>query len=220
MKNEKVAVSGKGGFGTAGIWIKASYVNHSCVGNCRRSFIGDMQILRATTDMQAGTELMFPYQHPQELDLYEDVQPRLKHWGFTCDCALCQARRATPAAQVQKRKKLLKSLQVIIDMRGRKPLDEGGRLVEEMKQTYPASHPAEVPRLELHSFCFAMAAEYQKQFESGRATADMFLEGLRALGYEITSVWPTKGTPTTTIRFEIERWGIVNNMVPWAFGSL
>jgi len=43
----------------SGIWIISSYINHSCISNCRRSFIGDMQIIRATQDLHADTELVF-----------------------------------------------------------------------------------------------------------------------------------------------------------------
>lgn len=44
----------------SGVWILASYINHSCLGNCCRSFIGAMQIVRATEDLPPGTELVFP----------------------------------------------------------------------------------------------------------------------------------------------------------------
>jgi hypothetical protein len=46
-------------FGSCGIWTKASYLNHSCVSNARRAFIGNMMVVRATRDLAADTELTF-----------------------------------------------------------------------------------------------------------------------------------------------------------------
>ncbi|OAA78536.1 TPR domain protein [Akanthomyces lecanii RCEF 1005] len=222
LKDKKDADGGKGGFGTAGIWIKASYVNHSCVGNCRRSFIGDMQILRAAADMEAGTELLFPYHQPQELDSHDDMQRRLKHWGFTCTCALCQAKRPMSAAQLSKRKLLMKSMQGIIDLRANKPLAKGLRLLDELNETYPESYPAELPRLEICSTCFAMAMKYNQRSDL-RKTVEMLLQGLQALGYKITSVWPLSdrvAAGASRAQFEIKKWGLANDMVPWALVNL
>lgn len=49
---------------SCGIWINASYINHSCINNCHRTFIGDVMIVRATKDLKANTELRFCYQPP------------------------------------------------------------------------------------------------------------------------------------------------------------
>ncbi|ATY63752.1 TPR domain [Cordyceps militaris] len=221
-KNEQRPERKRRGFGTAGVWVKASYVNHSCVGNCRRSFIGDMQIVRATRDLEAGTELLFAYRPAEELDSYEDVQSGLKHWGFTCDCALCQARRATPAQQLEKRKGLMKSLMSILTAPGATSLARGVRLIDEVKATYPASYPAEVPRLELPTPCFTAAMEHSERANLDK-TVDMLLEGLEALGYEITAVWPLRardavGPPSS--QFEVKKWGLAHDTVPWALFNL
>ncbi|KAJ6780227.1 hypothetical protein PWT90_01954 [Aphanocladium album] len=222
MERSKDAADESGGFGTVGIWIKASYVNHSCVGNCRRSFIGDMLVLRATTDMEAGTELLFPYRSPRELESYSDVQRGLKNWGFVCDCILCRARLATPAQQLGRRKALMEDLRGIIDKRGATALARGVRLLDDLKGTYHASYSVEAPRLELHSFCFAMATEYYQRGDLSK-TVDMLLRGLRALGFEITALWPPPNSAVTGLpapQFEIKRWGIARDMVPWAFVNL
>ncbi len=49
---------------SSGVWAMAAIINHSCLGNCRRSFISDMQIIRAAQDMPSNTELFFPVPHP------------------------------------------------------------------------------------------------------------------------------------------------------------
>ncbi|KAM3510550.1 hypothetical protein MY11210_005803 [Beauveria gryllotalpidicola] len=212
----------KDGFGTSGIWIKASYVNHSCVGNCRRSFIGDMQIVRATADMEPGTELVFSYRQPQNLETYDDVQRSLENWSFTCDCALCRAKHATPAAQLSRRKLLLKRLRDILSIRGVTPLAEGVKLLNKVKDTYTASYSTELPRLELPSLCFSMASEYYQRGDLGRSV-DLLLQGLSALGYDIKAVWPTIDSADSVApiaQFEIKRWGMADSMVPWALVNL
>ncbi|PSR81369.1 hypothetical protein BD289DRAFT_484477 [Coniella lustricola] len=44
-----------------GIWLHASYVNHSCLQNTLRAFIGDMMIVRAFRDIKAGEEIFMSY---------------------------------------------------------------------------------------------------------------------------------------------------------------
>jgi hypothetical protein len=67
-----------------GHWLHVSIFS-----NCRRSFIGDMQVIRAAQDMPAGTLLSFPYRIPAAIDHdYKKTQQELKNYGFTCACRL------------------------------------------------------------------------------------------------------------------------------------
>ncbi|SPO01999.1 related to TPR domain protein [Cephalotrichum gorgonifer] len=72
---------------TSGIWVLASRINHSCLSNCSRSSIGDMQIVRAMMDLDAGTDL-FTYRRPGFMESHADVQRDLMKWGFQCRCDL------------------------------------------------------------------------------------------------------------------------------------
>ncbi|TVY83563.1 hypothetical protein LSUE1_G003604 [Lachnellula suecica] len=92
--NHKYTEQHQKGSGTTGIWILASYINHSCNPNCRRSFIGDLQIVRAARDMAANTEIMFPYIDGEEPGTLN--KKLSKGWRFQCDCALCTD-QTTPA---------------------------------------------------------------------------------------------------------------------------
>ncbi|EJP67491.1 TPR domain protein [Beauveria bassiana ARSEF 2860] len=225
-KNKESAHDEKDDADFIGIWIKASYVNHSCFGNCHRSFIGDMLILRAAADMEPGTELMFDYRQPEhkvsyrppqpkELETYDDVQQSLKDWGFTCECVLCRARHATPAAQLNRRKLLLKRLRDILPMQGVMPLAEGEKLLKEIEDTYTASYSAGVPRPELLSLCVSMASKYCQQGDL-RKSVSLLLQGLSAFGYDIKAVLPTidsAGSVSPTAQFEIKRWGMADGKV-------
>lgn len=70
------------------VFLMPSYINHACLGNCVRSFIGDMMIVRALDDLTAGTELLMTY-----IDIFSDIDERqltiCKH-QFICKCTLCE----------------------------------------------------------------------------------------------------------------------------------
>lgn len=121
---------------SCGIWTQASYMNHSCTSNARRSFIGDMMIVRATQDLEPGTELTFWYQSPGEI--LEDSKKMLKHWNFVCDCAICRDTKETKPAVIAERKKLLGRIkQLFVSQHG---VDTSGveRLLKALGNTYAA----------------------------------------------------------------------------------
>ncbi|KAK5675731.1 hypothetical protein LTS10_011458 [Elasticomyces elasticus] len=67
----------------------ASLVNHSCVPNATRMFIGDAMVLRATRDIAQGEEVLHAYVLPS----FGVAERRMRMeavWGFRCDCKLCE----------------------------------------------------------------------------------------------------------------------------------
>ncbi|KAJ4344790.1 uncharacterized protein N0V89_012534 [Didymosphaeria variabile] len=71
-----------------GFWTQASYMNHSCLPNTIRTFIGDIRFLRAVRDIAAGEELTNQYVAP-DIDITERQEKLRTMWGFECDCQLC-----------------------------------------------------------------------------------------------------------------------------------
>jgi hypothetical protein len=65
------AVYAEEGARSSGLWCQASYMNHACLFNAQRSFIGDMMIVRATKDIPGGTEITIPY-----VDVIPDTEKR------------------------------------------------------------------------------------------------------------------------------------------------
>ena len=88
---------------SVGIWTHASYINHSCNSNARRAFIGNMMIVRASRDIEAGTEVTFWYCIPDGINT-KDMQDKLKHWSFSCGCDICLDIRATDGVITAKRR--------------------------------------------------------------------------------------------------------------------
>lgn len=71
-----------------GLWILASFINHSCDPNVRRLHIGDHVFVHASRDVKAGEELTFAY-----FDVLTPLNNRremAKNWGFVCGCKRCK----------------------------------------------------------------------------------------------------------------------------------
>ncbi|KAJ5042254.1 uncharacterized protein L3040_004807 [Drepanopeziza brunnea f. sp. 'multigermtubi'] len=92
---------------SSGLWILAATINHSCFSNCRRSFIGDMLIIRASQDLPADTELLWAYRNPAAKDHeYDATQKSLSEYEFICACELCTDAKATGKKMLKKREAL------------------------------------------------------------------------------------------------------------------
>lgn len=89
---------------TKGLWTHASRMNHSCVPNTSRSFVGDMLAARAVRDIAAGEELSQAYTSVKAQ--YGRRQAAFQGWGFTCACALC-AGEARSTAEEEKKARVL-----------------------------------------------------------------------------------------------------------------
>ena len=75
---------------STGIWLLPSFMNHSCMPNAIRLYIGDICIVRAITDIPVGEEILISY---LPLSLFPSVGDRSHFLGFRCDCKLCQFER-------------------------------------------------------------------------------------------------------------------------------
>ncbi|KAI2462968.1 hypothetical protein F4781DRAFT_152782 [Annulohypoxylon bovei var. microspora] len=78
-------------YASAGLWVRAAYINHSCVANVEREYVGDMMVLRASRPIRSGEEIFHRYDGSSG---YEARQRALKTtWGFRCGCAVCAAEK-------------------------------------------------------------------------------------------------------------------------------
>lgn len=73
---------------STGLWVCAARINHSCVPNTEKEFIGDMMLIRAKRPIAAGEELLHSY--VDETSSYRTRRDALMTtWGFECGCDLC-----------------------------------------------------------------------------------------------------------------------------------
>ncbi|KAJ9150382.1 SET domain-containing protein [Pleurostoma richardsiae] len=99
-----------------GLWTYASYMNHACVANAMRSFIGDMLILRATRDIAKDDEIFQQYVPVKAHLALRQTQFR-QGWGFECRCTLCEGQARSNPESLDKRTQLLKQIEKIAHKR-------------------------------------------------------------------------------------------------------
>lgn len=71
-----------------GLWVLASFINHSCIPNARRLHVGDHVMVHASRDLKAGEEITLPY-----FDVLSPLNKRReisKTWDFDCNCKRCK----------------------------------------------------------------------------------------------------------------------------------
>ncbi|KAF4495347.1 unc-45 like b [Fusarium agapanthi] len=204
-------------FSTSGIWLLASRINHSCVSNCRRSFIGDMQIIRATQDMSAGTELLLSYRTPYAFESYEEVQKRLSTWGFKCACDLCKSRSKESKAALEKRLKIYREASDLLKTEVLQfSFAKARTLLKQLENTYKGKSANKL-RLELAELCFGMCDRYT----DSAMPADFVkvtVKSLESLGFVIVAYVP--GQKPDDFRFEVKKWGMSTNYVVYLFLNL
>lgn len=203
------------GYTTCGVWPIASRINHSCFTNCRRSFIGDMQIVRACQDMEADTELCFGYKPSPPHQTYKNTQKHLRSWGFVCGCVLCLDKKSTPHDVIQRRQTLTNRLKTVL-----KPgaslmqLTRAREILQDLEKTYTNGPLA--PRSDLWDPYFVLGAELlaRNKLTDG---LEMLLRGLEDLGFSIVACPPRnviEERNQARVAFEIKRWGQSNDYVP------
>ncbi|KAG7406096.1 Histone-lysine N-methyltransferase ASHR1 [Fusarium oxysporum f. sp. rapae] len=70
-----------------GLWIRASYINHSCIPNAKKDFVGDLIVFRAMRRITAGEEITHSYYESSD---YESRETNIQRtWNFKCRCQLC-----------------------------------------------------------------------------------------------------------------------------------
>ncbi|GLA27457.1 hypothetical protein AnigIFM63326_004664 [Aspergillus niger] len=195
-------------FHSCGVWPLASYINHSCYSNVRRSFIGDMMIVRATQNLPANTELFFWYQQPSD-STSKAKQLNLKHWGFKCNCVICQDSTETEESDLMKRRRLTADLVNAFRAlsKPRKPKSAMARieeLISKLEETY--RKPAvQVPRLGIWKAYLGVAEAHAAQGVLAK-TVEFALKTLESLGYVLEGggVPYTSGAP-----LHVMKWGLM-----------
>jgi tetratricopeptide (TPR) repeat protein len=89
---------------STGLWIHAAYINHSCIPNAQKEYIGDLMILRATRAIAAGEEIFHAYDESSDYDARQAAL--MTTWGFECKCRLCKAEAKDSVEVRSKREEL------------------------------------------------------------------------------------------------------------------
>lgn len=208
---------------TSSIYRLAAHINHACVSNSRRSFIGNTQIVRATRDLAPDTELTFTYLPPSEYDSYAETQKALQNWGFACACPLCLARKATPSTSLARRKALAGDLKRAMGTSHAAPINiaKARKIVEQTEQTYTSAERAPgAVRLESWDPYIALGRALLSSDRPSEAV-EFTVRGLEALGFVIFANPPRKGPAGAQgPELRVLQWGLANKFCIDAFLTL
>ncbi|KAK4141536.1 uncharacterized protein C8A04DRAFT_14012 [Dichotomopilus funicola] len=149
-------VAGKDGSdagGSAGFWPYAALINHSCVPNTQREFVGDLMVIRATKPIAKGEEIVHSYD--ESGDYAERQEALLTMWGFECTCVLCEAEKGDEVAVREKRGKLAREADELLKgvaaggagSNKRLVMAKAKRLVAALEETYDEKRYRGLPRL-------------------------------------------------------------------------
>ncbi|OAL45953.1 hypothetical protein IQ07DRAFT_548041 [Pyrenochaeta sp. DS3sAY3a] len=134
---------------STGLWIHAAYINHSCLANAKKEYIGDLMVLRATRSISAGEEIFHSYD--ESLD-YDARQKSLRTtWGFECKCMFCAAEKADGQDVRDKRMELVGEADAFVERTpwaGAKRLliRKAQRLVQAIEETYDGERYKDLPK--------------------------------------------------------------------------
>ena len=181
---------------STGLWIMGSRINHSCLSNVHRSFIADMMILRASQDLDAGTELVHTYVNPGST--YDERVGILNQYGFQCDCLSCESEKLIPDETINVRHTILLD-QALTKINS---FPDFYRKLDAYEATYKVTAEIE-PRL---SGMITVYSTIKVCHEKGY-DYDVFLLALRLLdlvGFRVSH---------SSSHFTVARWGSVHDMV-------
>ncbi|KAI0003152.1 TPR domain protein [Xylariaceae sp. FL0662B] len=193
---------------TCGIWLLASRINHACLANCHRAFIGDMLVVRASQDLDAGTELRFSYAFPAPHETYDEIQAKLSPWGFTCNCARCVDVKSTPMAMIQQRERLRRAVEKLLDTdKAIAQVWRAQALLNKLQATYATSESEseETAYRDIWDLYISLGTVRSEKDQPAKAVA-VSVKGLEALGYKVEAYLSTNDDAEER-KFEIERWG-------------
>lgn len=74
---------------SSGVWSHAARMNHSCLFNSSRGFVGDFIVVRTNKNISQGDQITTMY-CPIDGN-FDQLKHNLETRGFSCDCKLCKA---------------------------------------------------------------------------------------------------------------------------------
>ncbi|PMD34169.1 SET domain-containing protein [Hyaloscypha variabilis F] len=137
------------GTSSAGLWMLASYINHSCLPNSEKEYIGDLMVLRATRPIAAGEEITHAYDLSSDYDAR--METLMRTWGFRCDCKFCVAEKKDSAAVRKRRRDLEREASALVEKgeTGRLAVVKAKRLAREIEGTFDEERYSGLPRMAL-----------------------------------------------------------------------
>ncbi|KAK0261850.1 hypothetical protein LTS09_003943 [Friedmanniomyces endolithicus] len=172
------------------LFTHAALINHSCLPNATRVFIGDAILLRATKAISKGDEILQAYVSPT-LDVKARQERMNLIWNFTCSCALCKAETQEPddlrqrrAAVIEEADRLAHDINThLVDASQRDGIiRRAERLHARLKATFASEIWDGLPRAGMSRVQTALAGVYCLRKEYTRCRG-MIVEAFDCLGW-------------------------------------
>ncbi|KAG8962310.1 Cell wall alpha-1,3-glucan synthase ags1 [Tulasnella sp. 419] len=171
----------------AALYTLPSLFNHSCVPNCSNHFFGDVMVIRALQNIDAGTELTICY--GGHGPTYIQRNKGLKRWFGRCDCPLCEADRLDGDEACEMRELVMSDIGKVkngggVDLGPRSTLPDARRHLTQIKSTYNDLTQSNLPKMALFSAQLRYGYELQARGQYPELAVE-FMNALRALGVKI-----------------------------------
>ncbi|KAI8959280.1 SET domain-containing protein [Daldinia sp. FL1419] len=134
---------------STGLWIWAAYINHSCVANAKKEYVGDLMVLRAIRPIASGEEIFHSYDESSDFDTRQ--ASLMTTWGFECNCPLCAAEKTDSPAIRKKRRDLADDADQFVATEHyldakRLTISKAKRLAKAIEDTYDEKKYKDLPR--------------------------------------------------------------------------
>lgn len=187
-------------YGPCGIWRMASYANHCCDFNAQHSFMGDIMIIRASKDLDSGTEVTISYrERANDYDQTNYYEQR----GFCCTCDICQEIASTEHAALKRRAELVEETRQLVKKPNEADVQQIKVNMDALSDTYRKS-AAKIARLSMFEFQFIIT----QAFIGGglpQNAVESVLKCLDFLGFVITGADISSDGPMV-----IKKWGMLD----------
>jgi hypothetical protein len=134
---------------------------------------------------------------------FEQRKQKLGHWGFECDCAICEEARASPPVQHERQDLLIKLKPLFGRALDNAALRKALHIIETLEKTY-ATPAVDVPRI----------AAWEAQIVLSRAfhQGGDRVNGLKWAFRAMTNLgFVVQGMDTSKTAFSILRWSLVSD---------
>lgn len=176
---------------STGVWLTPSAINHDCIGNVTRAFIGDMIVIRATKDINQDEEITFRYKNADvNIDKFQsDLQ---ESWKFKCSCVLCTAEEKTPEPQRKERIEVSDEIDKFFEADAvndyerppRAVITKAEKLRAKMASLYDQELFDRLPRIALHDLDMWLCTAYGNSGKHSEVRRTALLV-LSDLGYDV-----------------------------------
>lgn len=198
--------------GNSGIFVRTSYINHSCLLNSNRLMIGDFVMIHATKPIAKGEEITTCYDGAKVtlLPFKKRMHEMQMDWHFQCTCPLCLAERRCPSLELAKRDELAEAAQSILREQSSIPnlKQRMERLAREIAATYDNELYPDLPLMATIPVHVYLVMHCKTPAGDRSKSAKCVVELLRACGYRVdvhnNQIWHVAPTANSFAWGEID----------------